>query len=257
MIASDLIRSRASLLIEPERHRLTSPEYVTKLGKAVVVAPHPDDETLGCGGLMALMARLGHPAHVLMITDGSRSHPHSITHPPTKLAAVREKESIDAISCLGMLPSNITFMRYPDCGLPHEDSREFEITVKRLIETLLALMPDTVLIPWRRDPHCDHIATWRLLKSAVAGLPWHPRVLEYPIWAWTQADGECAPRVDEGEPLRLDISPAVTGKKLAVTQYHSQLGAVIHDDPEGFVLKPETLAHFSRPWEFFIESSDV
>jgi len=246
----------ASLLVEPERHALLPPATVAALGATVVIVPHPDDESLGCGGLLALLADYDNPAHVIVTTDGSRSHPNSASYPAARLAEVREQETLDALSVLGLPASSVRFLRYPDCGLPAAGTVAFEKAATQLREMLGALTPATLLVPWRRDPHCDHEATWRLLREAVVGLPAAPRWLEYPIWAWTQAESEAAPQTDDGRAWRLDISPVLARKEQAIARHRSQMGALIHDDPGGFVLEPAILAHFARPWELFIEPAD-
>jgi LmbE family N-acetylglucosaminyl deacetylase len=246
-----------SLLTNAERHLLHPPEAAGALGSVVVVAPHPDDESLGCGGLLALLAGNGNSPHVLVVTDGARSHPGSLTHPPALLSAIREQETKNALNALGIPKSDVEFMRFPDCGLPPDQTPHFDAAASVVRNRLASWAPDTLLIPWRRDPHCDHEATWRLMRKAVIGLRTKPRILEYPIWAWTRPDTEVAPTVEEGSAWRLDISPVLALKRNAVAQHRSQLGALIHDDPDGFVLQPEMLAHFFRPWELFLEPSDV
>ncbi len=108
----------SSLLVEPEQHTLLPPETAVTLGTTVVIAPHPDDESLGCGGLLALLAAFGNSAHVLVMTDGSRSHPNSPSYPAARLAALREQETLAALEVLGLPASTARFLRYPDCGLP-------------------------------------------------------------------------------------------------------------------------------------------
>lgn len=226
------------------------------MGSTVIVAPHPDDESLGCGGLLALLVDCGRPAHILVMTDGSRSHPHSPSYPAARIAALRERETLDALAALGMAARAVRFLRYPDCGLPGAGTVAFKEAATRLHETLVALAPDTLLVPWRRDPHCDHQATWRLLREATVGLTAPPRWLEYPIWAWMQAGSEIAPHTDDGHGWRLDISPVLARKLRAIARHRSQTGALIDDDPGGFVLEPAMLAHFARPWELFIEPAN-
>lgn len=246
-----------SLLIDPERHALFPAFTVTTLGTTLVIAPHSDDETLGCGGLLALLAEHGCETHVVIVTDGSRSHPHSASYPAARLAALRESETLAALAELGLPNTPAHFWRFADCGLPKEGMPDFEQAVERVRRFLDELKPGTILVPWRRDPHCDHEATWSLLRAANERCPEPPRWLEYPVWAWTRADTGVAPRPEEGEAWRLDIASVLPKKERALQQYRSQLGQVIRDDPEGFVLPEEMLKNFMKPWELFIEPADV
>ena len=245
-----------SLLIEPERHALLPPHTAPALDATLVLAPHPDDESLGCGGLLALLAESGRRVRVLFVTDGSRSHPQSRTHPAARLAEVREAEARAALAELGVPADAARFLRFRDCGLPAENAPAFPDAVAQFHKAVADFAPDTLLVPWRRDPHCDHAATWRLARAAVSTLSPAPRWLEYPVWAWAHATGDAAPREDEADAWRLDISPVLPRKQQAIAQHRSQLGGLIHDDAEGFVLAPAMLAHFAMPWELFLEPKD-
>lgn len=249
--------SSPSLLSDPEQHPWFPSQMVTTLGATVVVAPHPDDESLGCGGLLALLVQDRNAVQVWVMTDGSKSHPASASYPRDRLAALRERETLDALTLLGLSPASARFLRYRDCGLPVAGTAAFDRAVARLHRLLVALAPDTLVVPWRRDPHCDHEATWALCRAAIAGLPKPPRWLEYPIWAWARPESEVAPQGGEGAAWRLDISPHLARKERAIAQHRSQLGGLIDDDPGGFQLEPEMLANFTRSWELFIEPNDV
>ncbi|OZC02505.1 PIG-L deacetylase family protein [Rubricoccus marinus] len=240
----------ATLLDDPEALPLLAPEAVRDLGRVVVLAPHPDDESLGCGGLLALLAEAGIPAWVIVVTDGTRSHA-SAAYPPSRLRVLRESEAQEAVAQLGHA-GRVRFLRFPDCGLPAPDTLAFEDAAADLADAIRALAPDTLLVPWRRDPHCDHEATWQLARARVhLGVRW----LEYPVWAW--ASREAAPLAPEARAWRLDISPVLAQKARAVAAHRSQTTRLIDDDPDGFILLPEVLARFERPWELFLDPTDA
>src|ERR1700746_771451 len=68
----------------------------------LVLAPHPDDESLGCGGLIAACCAAGRPPGVAILTDGCASHPGSCAYPPQRLAAIRKQEVTSAVGHLGL-----------------------------------------------------------------------------------------------------------------------------------------------------------
>src|SRR5689334_16595346 len=76
------------------------PSVSAMSGRLLLLAAHPDDETLGAGGLLATAARAGAEIVVVIATDGEASHPASPTHSPTRLAAMRRKEVHSAIGHL-------------------------------------------------------------------------------------------------------------------------------------------------------------
>lgn len=243
-----------SLLAEPALLPLMPAASVQTWGSTVVVAPHPDDESLGCGGAIALLRRYGCAVHALMVSDGTRSHPHSANYPAPRLRGVREAEAAQALELLGVPAEAITFLRYGDCAVPFAHDAHFAEAVARCRTLLEAASARTVLVPWRRDPHRDHRATYQIVAAAVQQMSAPPRVLEYPIWVWELAARDDAPAIGEMAGWRLDIADVVAQKQQAIAAHVSQTTDLIDDDPEGFRLQPDVLAHFAVPWETYLET---
>ena len=218
-------------------------------GSALVVAPHPDDETLGCGGAIALLRRLKIPVVVSIVSDGTMSHPNSNIYPPPALKKLREGESLSALAILGIECNAVTFWGMPDGGV--QTNTNSPCNIASVYHYLNDLVPSVIFLPWRYDPHPDHRASWQLFMSACDRLTHQPRIVEYPIWDWdTQQRGNFA---DSVKAWRLDISDVLELKKQAIAQYRSQISDFIYDDPEGFRLTPEILQNFTRPWEIYLE----
>ncbi len=79
----------------------------------VVRAPHPDDESLGCGALLAAaFQKTG--ARPICLTDGSGSHPGSAAWPPSRLAQKRQEEMRKAVRCLDGCDEDVTWLGHPD-----------------------------------------------------------------------------------------------------------------------------------------------
>ncbi len=85
----------------------------------IVIAPHPDDESLACGGLIAEACREGLRGKVVIVSDGAGSHPNSKAYPPDQLRALREEEARRAAAELGLGPEEIIFLGLaePLCSL--------------------------------------------------------------------------------------------------------------------------------------------
>ncbi|TGE07549.1 PIG-L deacetylase family protein [Hymenobacter fodinae] len=227
-------------------------EYVQSFGPTVVVAPHPDDESLGCGGLLALLRRVGLPAWCVLVSDGTMSHPHSEKYPAPARQALREQELREALGLLGLSDQDLLTLGLPDGAVPGPDAPMGATAVSQLQNFLSATQPQTVVVPWRRDPHPDHRATSLLVQAALAGLPSPPRLLEYVVWAWERAAPTDLPQPTEAHGFQLDISSVLSLKQQAIAAHRSQLtGGPIDDDPTGFTLAPSMLAHFARPVEVF------
>jgi len=222
-------------------------------GGAVILAPHPDDESLGCGGLLAALAGAGRPARVVILSDGAGSHPGSVTHPAPVLRALREDEAREACVQLGV--SEPLFLRWPDGDVPVSGER-FE----RAVDSVLAACEGigTLVATIGLDPHKDHEACWAIAREVASrgGL----RLLGYPVWSWRHLYPEMAPIAPVAVPApphgaRLDVTPWLPAKRRAVMAHRSQTTRLIADDPEGFVLNEAVLSVLLRPFEVYLEES--
>jgi LmbE family N-acetylglucosaminyl deacetylase len=92
----------------------------------IVVAPHPDDESLACGGLLAEACRQGLRGKVVVVSDGVGSHPNSKAYPPDRLRSLREEEARQAATELGLKPEDMFFLGLPDRFVPSEAKRPNE-----------------------------------------------------------------------------------------------------------------------------------
>lgn len=221
---------------------------------SIVVAPHPDDETLGCGGVIAHLRADNYPVRVLVMSDGTLSHPRSQRYPAPALRALREAETLSALAVLGVEPSQVTFLRLKDGSVPTPGATGFEQVVTQCCNYLTKLAPKTIFLPWRRDPHPDHRATWQIIHTSMASLHPLPRLIEYPIWDWDPEQQVNLP-TPEVTAWRLDVSAVLALKLKAISAYRSQTTNLIDDDPEGFRLTPEMLANFVSAWEVYLEEN--
>src|SRR5690242_4645032 len=97
---------------------LVEPQALVGDGPVLVLAPHPDDESLGCGGLIAACCARGQDVYVVILTDGAGSHPHSRDYPAARLSRLREEEARAAVAALGLADDRISFFGLPDGRAP-------------------------------------------------------------------------------------------------------------------------------------------
>ena len=221
-------------------------------GRVLVLAPHPDDESLGCGGLIAEACYHGQPPLVVILTDGAGSHPNSRACPPARLRALREQEARDATLALGLPSENLVFLRHADAAAPITGP-----AFAHAAETLSSLIRQwdctTVAVSWRHDPHCDHAAAAAIAAAACATSG--ARLLEYPVWGWTlPADQPLDTTTPSG--FQLDISHHLARKRAAIMAHRSQHAGIIDDDPDGFQLSSDFIELFLAPTEAFIETAE-
>lgn len=217
-------------------------------GTAVVLAPHPDDESLGCGGFIAESCARGRPPLVVVLTDGAGSHPDSRAYPPARLVALRREEVAQAVAELGLPLTHLAFLDQPDTAAPTGGSA-FAAVVATLAGHCRAANATALLAPWRHDPHCDHEAA-HLAAAAVAAQT-GIRHIAYPVWGWTLPPGQV---LSGPRPVgqRIEMSAHLPAKRRAIAAHRSQYAGLIDDDPTGFQLPPGLLAVFDRPYETFL-----
>ncbi len=225
-----------------------APDALLGAGTPLILAPHPDDESLGCGGLIAACCAMGRPPIVVVLTDGARSHPGSAAFPPARLVALRAAETRAAVAALGLPPSRLRFMGLPDGEVPCAGA-----AMEHAAAALAAIARDggvgTILGTWKHDPHADHVAAHVIAgrAAALAGA----RLLSYPVWGWALPPRR---RLDAGviAGARIDITAQLPAKRRAITAHASQHGAVVADDPRGFRLPATLLAALDQPFEVFL-----
>ncbi|MBS2938456.1 PIG-L family deacetylase [Nocardioides sp. J2M5] len=211
--------------------------------RLVVVGAHPDDETLGAGGLVHAAARSGHEVTVVSVTAGEGSHPRSPSVRPDALARIRREELRAATAALAP-DATVRCLGLPDGDVAgHEDE-----VVAALVETIGTGGADVVLCaPWRGDGHPDHEAVGR--AAAVAASRTDALLLEYPVWAWHWG----GPGTFPDRTVRVALAPGdVEGKRTAVGRHTSQVAPLSPAPGDEVMLGPDLLAHFARPAEVFI-----
>jgi LmbE family N-acetylglucosaminyl deacetylase len=190
---------------------------VTTGDRILVIAPHPDDETIGAGGLIFREKKLGKTVKVVIMTngDGFRKAAEKIfrvgrPQPADylELGKIRQQEAINAMANLGLTSKDVVFLGYGDGSLaalwdgywdhtklykarngysrsPYSNSFEKnapycgENVVKNLREIFAGYRPTDIFYPDPDDMHPDHWATSNFVKFAVGELNYKPRLYTY------------------------------------------------------------------------------
>lgn len=228
---------------------------------ALVVAPHPDDETLGCGGLIARKRAAGTDVTVVVVTDGRHSH-RSEQVSADQLAAIRADEAGAACARLGVDPSRLHLLGYEE-GTAAAQGEE---VTGRLAEIVAAVRPDDVLTTCGADWHLDHQAVSASTRAAVRAAAPGTRLLEFPIWWWVDGPWSLDARRGGGriwrylsDPVRSSRVKALTvvtagyleAKREALREYRSQT-TNLTGEPTWAVMDDDLLSLFLGPVELFL-----
>lgn len=206
-------------------------------GKNVlVISPHPDDETLGIGGLIATQVSEGIPVQVVAVTDGENAYGRG----DSTLVANRRMEQSAAVKHLGLKSSDVIRLGLTDSAVSSQEST--------LAERLLPLVSREthIFAPWIGDFHPDHEACGRVAEAVAQRA--EASLTFYFFWTWHRG----TPQLLKGLPLRsLSLSANHRRSKLrALSQYRSQL-----EHPSGrHILPDELLWPARRSTEIFLPS---
>ncbi|PMZ86514.1 MULTISPECIES: PIG-L deacetylase family protein [unclassified Pseudomonas] len=185
--------------------------------RAVLIAPHPGDEVVTCGGLLQLLSSLGHPLQLISITDGSASHPGSQQWSEKRLSVFRPQESVEAIRRLGLPMHSLKWIRG---GFTDNALAEQEDQIARFITRYLR-PGDVVFSTWRQDGNVDHDTVGRASARAAANIGATYNDVPFWAWHWPARDRELIPW-HRARKVRLDTW-TVARKSHATHAYASQL----------------------------------
>lgn len=172
------------------------------MSRVLVISPHPDDESIGCGGTLRKHVAAGDLVRAVFLTSGEKGG-HGRNEEET--ARQREQEARIAADVLGI--GEIEFLRLPDGAV-----RATQTAVSRLRQSLINWKPQVIYLPHAEEAHTDHRAAVRLLKQALSELKrYAPRILMYEIWTPLQQLSEI-----------VDITPFVPVKREAIRAHRSQ-----------------------------------
>jgi len=211
--------------------------------RVVVVAAHPDDESLGAGGLLATAYERGLEVDLVLLTAGELSHPASPTHSSERLGKRRLEEARIALHAVA--PDAATTRM----ALGDGTVTEWESDVAALLVDLIGDGSDTlVAAPWRHDGHPDHEAAGR--AAATAARRTDARLVEYPVWWWHWGVPSDAPWA---AIRRLGLSDSARSRKQrAIAAHSSQVLPLSEQAGDEVLLHPGFLAHFHGSVEVFV-----
>lgn len=145
--------------------------------KTVIIAPHPDDEVIGCAGLIQTLVERGTPPHVIILTGGEGSHRGCCDTAATAIVETRHQLTLKAAATLGLPESHIHCFHYPDGGVAIEHPE-----TERLQALLSELAPQSLFVPHRGEGWSDHLQAAEITKHLLKGKD--VSIYEYCVWMW-------------------------------------------------------------------------
>ena len=239
----DPLGARNTMLRQAAIAPQISIEALAPPGCLLIVTPHPDDETLGCGAALATAVAVGRKVAIVLCTDGEGSHPNSFRFGPEQLVALRRTEFEKALNALAP-GAEIPILRLhlPD-GSSHISAMS-EGDFVRIAAFARDNAASAIWTTWIGDPHCDHQTAALFSRKLAEGLD--VKLFSFPIW------GRFGTR---SVPSKLYIFASdrhAEAKRRAIAAYASQTTDLVGDDPAGFTMPQELVCHFADHPEIFI-----
>jgi N-acetylglucosamine malate deacetylase 1 len=182
--------------------------------QVLVLAPHPDDETFGCGGTIRMLTDSGTAVDVAFLTRGERGIEGGAAVPPGTRAALAERRSREARAACNVLGvRNVSFLDGTDSQL-----REQPQLAAQIAQLLRQTPYQRVFCPWPEDSHEDHRATFGWLRQAIRSQPGPGQFWLYEIWKPLAAN------------TYVPIDGTIDAKLRAIDQYPSQLTQMNYRD---------------------------
>ena len=189
--------------------------------RVLVIAPHPDDDAIGCGGSIVQHVRRGDTVHIIYVTSGEHGSP---VYEPSELAKIREDEATKGAQILGA--QQTTFLRQPDGNVGYSID-----LVNHFIQLIRTEKPDVLYLPHSADGHKDHQQTFQIVMEAVGRAQGN----SFPEWGGKAWNIETILGYEVWTPLTHfqyvnDISDVIEVKLNALREHRSQLANVQYDD---------------------------
>ncbi len=229
--------------------QLGSRPYRLREAPALIIAPHQDDETLACGGIIARRRNEGLPVHVVFITDGSASHPGHPRLDPPAIAALRREEAMAALAYLGVERVAVHFLNEPDGTLKTIAADRRQCLVERLTVLLRSIAPGEVFLPCNPDGSSEHDATFGFVLDAIAGAGLRPDIWQYPVWSWWNPVLLLRRWLGSDECRCLPVEDYMLAKQHAIACYRSQINPLAPDTLPA--LPPDLVELFNADTEYF------
>ncbi len=227
--------------------RLGSRHYVLRPAPVLVVAPHADDETLGCGGLLAAKASAGQRVAVAFLTDSAGAGSSAA------LGRCRTGEACAALAALGLPPDSAHFLGAPDGRLDRLEPGEARALQDQLAELLRTVRPAEIFLPFLGGGSTEHDAAVRIGRAALAATGCTPVVWEYPVWAWWNALRLRGRLFRPGGNVRLELPPDWLARKRQALACHVSQTSPAGPEP-AFVLPAVLRDRAASPTEFYFQS---
>ncbi len=218
----------------------------------LAVAPHPDDETLGCGGTIAKRVREGYKVEILFMTDGRNALSEMFgifSDPsPSELVKIRRRESIRATGILGLKEDDLIFLGFTDMSLK-KDKVSAQEMVKELIKDRSY---SEIYFTSEKDFHPDHQATNSIVKNLMREFGSLCKSYRYIIHFNHITELAMALKIDKRNLRYSNISEYLSLKRAALNEYTSQI-SIISSMQKKPVLDAIFLRKFLKNNETFFE----
>ncbi|MEJ8741347.1 PIG-L deacetylase family protein [Phocaeicola sp. HCN-6420] len=172
----DIIRQTRVTIINCLLYRFSQLQLENKV---LIVAPHPDDEVLGCSGFIQRMIDNGKQVHVVILSGGGKSHQGCCHIDESTLIDSRRNLSRKAAKILNLPLDQLHFLDYSDGSISFNDTETQRLQI--LIEEL---SPNAIFVPHKGEGWSDHIEAGKIVREIIRIQSIPVQLYEYCVWFW-------------------------------------------------------------------------
>ena len=220
-----------------------------KINECIIVAPHPDDETFGCGGLINYLIKRKCKISIIFLTNGGKSLSE---YAEKEISFNRVNLSNHIVELLGVNLENVFRLHLMDGELPGEQDRNFESISNELARLINIIKPDLIVTSHFLDGWpTDHVSAFKLTRNAILKSNHKPHLWLCWIWIWFNIKLWQLHRIDLKNTIRLNISQEFDLKQRAISKYLNTLAQ--NGKPWIGILPKALLSSFNLKFEMFTE----
>ena len=219
-------------------------DYVITNNSIVIIAPHPDDETFGCAGLIALKVGQGVDVSVIFLTNGEKS---LLGVSKEEILLHRQNSALNAAKSLGV--KQTYFMNFSDDVIPRQRDFGFDTAADKVADLIEAIAPSEVFCTHISEGWSDHTAAAELTRSALQKLDKPITFYYYWVWVWFSVPLKNMNVLNFSNTFYLPIRSVIQQKKDAINQYLNDLH--VSGMPYCGRLPKMFLKAFDWPYEVF------
>jgi LmbE family N-acetylglucosaminyl deacetylase len=199
---------------------LKTAPFIVNNNSILIIAPHPDDETFGCAGLIAKKLKADAHVSVAFLTYGENSLKNASD---IEVAKNRQKTAETVCSLLGV--KGVYYCGFSDGEIPRRDTDNYDDAVDKIVQLIEQLNPKEVFCTHNSEGWSDHTAAAELTFDALKCINKTIALYYYWVWVWFSIPLKKINLLDFDHTVHLAILDVMDQKRMSISRYLNNVDA--------------------------------